>query len=48
MKVKDPVCGMTIEDSRAAAHGTYGTQTIYICSVQCQKTYERTHPPTSK
>ena len=47
MKVKDPVCGMTNEHSKAAGHGTYGTDTIYFCSDQCQKTYERTHPKTS-
>jgi len=44
MKVKDPVCGMVIEDSSAAAHGTYGGQPVYFCSVACQKAYERTHP----
>ena len=43
MKVKDPVCGMEIEASRAASHGTYGTETIYFCSLGCQKTYEKTH-----
>jgi len=41
MKVKDPVCGMIIEHSSAAAHGTYGTETIYFCSTGCQKTFER-------
>jgi YHS domain-containing protein len=41
MKVKDPVCGMTIEDSRAAAKGTYGTQTVYFCSVGCQAAYDK-------
>ena len=44
MKVKDPVCGMVIEDSMAAAHGTYGGETVYFCSVPCQKSYEKTHP----
>jgi P-type Cu+ transporter len=44
MKVKDPVCGMLIEPSTAAGKGTYGGETIYFCSVGCQKTYERTHP----
>ncbi|MGA8302953.1 MAG: YHS domain-containing protein [Thermoplasmata archaeon] len=41
MKVKDPVCGMVIEHSSAAAHGIYGTETVYFCSVACQKTFER-------
>jgi len=44
MKVKDPVCGMVIEHSTAAAHGTYGAETIYFCSVPCQKAYEKSHP----
>lgn len=41
MKVKDPVCGMVIEQSTAAAHGTYGAETVYFCSTSCQKTFER-------
>jgi P-type Cu+ transporter len=41
MKVKDPICGMTIESSSAAAHGTYGSETVYFCSVACQKKFER-------
>ena len=47
MKVKDPVCGMVIEHSTAAGHGTYGTETIYFCSAACQKTFERKHGPAS-
>jgi YHS domain-containing protein len=46
MKVKDPVCGMVIESSKAAAHGTYGTETVYFCAVACQQQYEKTHPRT--
>jgi Cu+-exporting ATPase len=45
-KVKDPVCGMMIEPKSAAAHGTYGGETVYFCSVACQKSYETTHPRT--
>jgi len=40
MKVRDPVCGMTIEDSRAAAKGVYGGETIYFCSVPCKNQYD--------
>lgn len=47
MKVKDPVCGMTIEQSKAAAQGTYGSETIYFCSAMCKQTYDRTHSPTT-
>ena len=43
-KVKDPVCNMVIEHSKAAASGQYGGETVYFCSVQCQKQYDRTHP----
>jgi YHS domain-containing protein len=45
MKVRDPVCGMTVETERAAARGVYGTETVYFCSTACQKTYEKQHPP---
>jgi YHS domain-containing protein len=44
MKGKDPVCGMTVESERAAAHGTYGEETVYFCSVACQKSFELKHP----
>ncbi len=47
MKVKDPVCGMAIDPSTAAAHGTYSGQTIYFCSVGCQRQYEASHAPRS-
>lgn len=47
MKVKDPICGMVIESATAAAHGTYGAETVYFCSIACQKTYERTRAPKS-
>jgi len=43
MKVKDPVCGMEIEHSTAAAHGTYSGETVYFCAVGCQRKYEKTH-----
>jgi Cu+-exporting ATPase len=45
MKVKDPVCGMTIESTTAAAQGTYGGKTEYFCAESCCRTYERTHSP---
>jgi len=43
-KVTDPVCGMVIEHSTAAAHGNYDGQIVYFCSSACQKSYERAHP----
>lgn len=40
VKVKDPVCGMTVESEKAPAKGTYQGQTVYFCSESCRKTYE--------
>ena len=48
MKVKDPVCGMIIEDSTAAARGVYDGNTVYFCSEACHRTYDRAHPARSK
>jgi Cu+-exporting ATPase len=44
-KVKDPVCGMTIESTTAAAQGSYGGHVIYFCSNHCRQTYELAHKP---
>jgi Cu+-exporting ATPase len=43
--VRDPVCGMSVETGRAAAHGVYGGNPVYFCSVGCKKKYELTHTP---
>ncbi len=40
MKVKDPVCGMTIDSERAAAQGTYDGKVVYFCAKACQATFE--------
>jgi YHS domain-containing protein len=45
VKVKDPVCGMTIEDSRATASGVYDSETVYFCSAACKAQYDRSHAP---
>ncbi len=37
---KDPICGMMVDTTRPAAQGTYEGQTVYFCSVGCQKSYE--------
>ncbi len=41
MKVKDPVCGMTIEDTEAAA--TYEREGVkyYFCSVPCKENFQK-------
>lgn len=41
MKVRDPVCGMTIDAERAAAKGVYDGETVYFCAVGCKTEYER-------
>lgn len=39
---------MVIESSTAAARGTYAEGAVYFCSNACQKSYEKTHAPTSR
>ncbi|HBI16134.1 MAG TPA: copper-transporting ATPase [Desulfobulbaceae bacterium] len=41
MKVRDPVCGMTIEDSGAAATSTYNGRTYHFCSLSCKEDFEK-------
>jgi Cu+-exporting ATPase len=41
MKVKDPVCNMTIEDSEAVATSSYGGTTYYFCSMPCKEKFEK-------
>lgn len=40
MQVKDPVCGMMIDDQNAAARSTYQGKTHYFCSEECKKTFD--------
>ena len=37
---KDPVCGMNVDEKKAAATATYGGKTYHFCSAACQKTFE--------
>lgn len=39
-KVKDPVCGMEIDESQAEAQTTYQGQAYYFCSEECRKTFQ--------
>jgi YHS domain-containing protein len=48
MLVKDPVCGMRIEDSKAAAWGTYGGNPVFFCSESCRRSYERAYATAPK
>ena len=40
-KVTDPVCGMRIEPSQAAAESNYQGQTYYFCSEECKQQFEK-------
>jgi len=44
-KVRDPVCGMTIDTERAPAQGTYVGHVVYFCHRACQRKYEVSHKP---
>jgi YHS domain-containing protein len=48
MKVRDPVCGMTIDAERAAAKGTYDGTTVYFCANSCRLEYERRRSSPTK
>jgi len=37
--VKDPVCGMEIEEGKAHARREYGGRTFYFCSASCETTF---------
>lgn len=40
-KVKDPVCGMTIESATAAGgHVAHEREDVYFCSDTCRRTFE--------
>jgi Cu+-exporting ATPase len=38
---KDPVCGMEIKESEAAAKLEYKGKTYYFCSEGCKKSFEK-------
>ena len=39
-KVKDPVCGMTIEDTDAPMMSDYEGKRYYFCSKECKTTFD--------
>ena len=39
--VKDPICGMMIESTKAAGNSAFQGTTIYFCSVPCKKTFDK-------
>lgn len=38
---KDPVCGMTVDQKRAAAAAVHDGTTYYFCSVSCRDEFEK-------
>ena len=39
--VKDPVCGMEVDEQQAAATAEYQGKTYYFCSPGCKKAFEK-------
>jgi YHS domain-containing protein len=39
--VKDPVCGMQVEESKASGKSEYKGTTYYFCSPGCKTSFER-------
>lgn len=38
---KDPVCGMTVDETRAGARSEYRGQTFYFCSQDCKNKFDK-------
>ncbi len=38
---KDPVCGMQIDEKKAAGKSDYRGQTFYFCSPGCKERFDR-------
>ena len=39
-QVKDPVCGMVIDDKTAVGSSQYQGQTYYFCSTDCKSEFD--------
>ena len=37
---KDPVCGMDVDETKAAATSTYKGKTYYFCAQGCKKSFD--------
>jgi YHS domain-containing protein len=37
---KDPVCGMDVDENKAAAKSQYMGKTYYFCAPGCKKTFD--------
>lgn len=38
---KDPVCGMDVDEQKAAATSVYQGKTYYFCAVGCKREFDR-------
>jgi YHS domain-containing protein len=38
---KDPVCGMEVDEKKAAGKSEYQGQTYYFCSMGCKTTFDK-------
>ncbi|MBI2998062.1 MAG: YHS domain-containing protein [Deltaproteobacteria bacterium] len=38
---KDPVCGMQVDEKKAAATANYQGQTYYFCAEACKRAFEK-------
>lgn len=36
----DPVCGMKVDETSAAAQSSYNGKTYYFCSKECKKAFD--------
>ncbi len=39
---KDPVCGMEVDEKKAAATAAYKGKTYYFCAPACKTTFQKT------
>lgn len=38
---KDPVCGMEVDEKKAAATAEYQNKTYYFCAQACKRAFEK-------
>ena len=41
MSAIDPICGMAVEESKAAATYNYKGKTYYFCNIRCKEKFEK-------
>ncbi len=39
--VKDPVCGMSVDEKKATNKSVYQGRTYYFCSLGCKKSFDK-------